>query len=144
VGQYTIGARVLDLFAGSGALGIEALSRRAKEAVFVDKSRSAVNAIRQNLMKLELNCKVHRAEALHFISTYKGEPFELVIVDPPYYEYFPQTILDTIEDSNLLNDGGHLVLEMETGAIEPQAKVLLPSSSRALSDTLVSIWFKKG
>src|SRR5215218_2257874 len=78
-------ARVLDLFAGSGALGIEALSRGAKEAVFVDSAHGAVAAIRENLEKLGIEGLVHRRDALAWLAAAEGaQPFELVFADPPY------------------------------------------------------------
>ena len=79
------GLRVLDLYAGSGALGIEALSRGAREAVFVDKSRRAVAAIRGNLDRLGLDAQVQRRDVLAYLRAAGGEaPFGLVFCDPPY------------------------------------------------------------
>lgn len=79
------GARVLDLYAGSGALGIEALSRGAAAADFVDSSRAAVEAIRGNLDTLGLEASVHRRDALAFLAERTGgDPYDLVFADPPY------------------------------------------------------------
>ncbi len=79
------GLRALDLFAGSGALGIEALSRGAAEAVFVDSAPRAVAAIRRNLAALGLDGTVHRRDALAFLARAPAsERFGLVFVDPPY------------------------------------------------------------
>jgi 16S rRNA (guanine(966)-N(2))-methyltransferase RsmD len=84
IGDVT-GARVLDLFAGSGALGIEALSRGAAEAVFVDKGGPAVAAVKRNLADLGLEAEVHRREARRFLRAAQGGPlFDLVFCDPPY------------------------------------------------------------
>jgi 16S rRNA (guanine966-N2)-methyltransferase len=77
------GARVLDLFAGSGALGIEALSRGAAESVFVDSDPRAVAAIEQNVETLGANGRVHRRDALAWLKAADGT-FDLVFADPPY------------------------------------------------------------
>ena len=79
------GMRVLDLFAGSGALAIEALSRGAREAVFVDSARRAVEAVESNLAGLGIKAAVHRRDALAYIGGVGEElRFDLVFVDPPY------------------------------------------------------------
>jgi 16S rRNA (guanine966-N2)-methyltransferase len=81
------GARVLDLFAGSGALGIEALSRGAEKAVFVEREPEAIKAIERNLDKLRLTgARVVRGDALWTISqeASAGAKYDLVLVDPPY------------------------------------------------------------
>jgi 16S rRNA (guanine966-N2)-methyltransferase len=80
------GASVLDLFAGSGALGLEALSRGAERAVFVDSEREAVRAIESNLDKLKLSGEVRQEDALRFLAVERRR-FDLVLVDPPYERF---------------------------------------------------------
>jgi 16S rRNA (guanine966-N2)-methyltransferase len=77
------GARVLDLFAGSGALGIEALSRGAEEAVFVDRDRQAVAAIHRNLDAVGVRAAVVEGDVLTFVRQ-RQSPYDLVFIDPPY------------------------------------------------------------
>jgi 16S rRNA (guanine966-N2)-methyltransferase len=79
-------ARVLDLFAGSGALAIEALSRGAADATLVDSSPAAVSAIRRNLERLGIQADVHRERVLRFLERARaGAPqYDLVFLDPPY------------------------------------------------------------
>jgi 16S rRNA (guanine(966)-N(2))-methyltransferase RsmD len=80
------GARVLDLFAGSGALGLEALSRGAAAATFVDDAPAAVKAIRANLDALGGAAEVRRADAVRFLAAARqdGAQYDLVFLDPPY------------------------------------------------------------
>src|ERR1700756_415011 len=82
------GARVLDLFAGSGALAIEALSRGAAEATLVDSSAVAVDAIRRNLSALGLDAQVRRQRASVFLERARAaeRQYDLVFLDPPYHQ----------------------------------------------------------
>jgi len=144
VGEFTPGARVLDLFAGSGALGIEALSRRAEEAVFVDKSYHSILSIKKNLQKVGIESNVIKADAIRFIAAYKSEPFDLVFLDPPYNDYDPHTILEAVEKSKILQKGAHIVFEMTAGVPCPETKKILSNSFRTLGDTSIGIWFLPG
>ncbi len=115
LGDKPYGARVLDLFAGTGALGIEALSRGAREAVFVDSSARAVALVRENLglVGREGQARVLRREAhLAIRSGLKGA-FDLIFADPPYrieMKYLQGIVLGILE-KGLLGPDGTLVLE---------------------------------
>lgn len=89
LGGDVAGSRVLDLFAGTGALGIESLSRGAERAVFVERSRGAIRALRENLERTNLRerAEVVAADVVAFVigkSKNAGAPFDLVLADPPY------------------------------------------------------------
>jgi 16S rRNA (guanine966-N2)-methyltransferase len=86
LGERVEGARVLDLFAGTGALGIEAMSRGAGSAVLVEQAAAAVAVIRANLEALDLNdtVKVRRTRVETYLRTQRDGPFDLVLLDPPY------------------------------------------------------------
>jgi len=86
VGTQIAGARVLDLYAGSGALGLEALSRGAASADFVDVAPTAIKMIRENGATLGAldRMYIHRAEALHFAQRLEADAFDIAFADPPY------------------------------------------------------------
>ena len=113
------GRRVLDLFAGSGQLGIEALSRGASGCVFVDKNTDAVKIIRQNLQNtgLAASAQVLGTDALTYL-TRPGDRFDLVFLDPPYAAELLVPALTKV--APLVNDGGIIVCETEDGMELPQ------------------------
>src|SRR5271156_1009661 len=78
------GARVLDLFAGTGSFGIEALSRGATSATFVEQDKEAVQCIRDNLLHCHLQGDVRQGDVLSYLAKPPAEPFDLVFADPPY------------------------------------------------------------
>ncbi len=87
LGERVENARVLDLFAGSGAIGLEALSRGAASCVFVDEHRQAANVITENLTKARLEGgRVVRADAVSFLKR-DTTTYDLIFADPPYYKY---------------------------------------------------------
>ncbi len=109
-------ARVLDLFGGTGQLGIEALSRGAASAVFVDAGEDACKLIRENLRRtrLESSAKVIRSDYLQFLKTTK-ESFNIIFLDPPYAEVFLENALKMITEIDILQSGGIIVTERPLG-----------------------------
>lgn len=115
--QFDIpGARVLDLFGGTGQLGIEALSRGAKHAVFVDAEESACRLIRENLKrtKMETDGRVVRSDYLAYLRTCK-ESFDIIFLDPPYAEVFLENALKLITEIDILQSNGIIVTERPLG-----------------------------
>ncbi len=110
------GAAVLDLFGGTGQLGIEALSRGAKFAVFVDTREDACKLIRENLKrtKLEGEGRVVRSDYLEYLSRCK-EHFDIIFLDPPYAEVFLENALNRIREIDILQSGGIIVTERPLG-----------------------------
>lgn len=109
------GCRFLDLFSGSGAIGIEAISRGAKEAVFVEFGKEALSCIRANLKKtkFEEQATVFPVEVSYAISklSRQNETFDVIYADPPYERGFEPKILDWLSDSKILNENTIIVLE---------------------------------
>ena len=106
------GAKVLDLFGGTGQLGIEALSRGADTAVFVDAGEKACALIRENLKrtKLESQGTVVRADYLEYLSRCK-EKFDIVLLDPPYAEVFLENAIKKLTEIDILQSGAIIVAE---------------------------------
>jgi len=108
--------RVLDLFAGTGQLGIEALSRGADSAFFVDEREDACRLVRENLKRtrLEANARVIRSDYMAFLRTCK-EKFDIIFLDPPYAEVFLENALKMITEIDILQSSGIIVTERPVG-----------------------------
>ena len=111
------GRRVLDLFGGSGQMGIEALSRGAREAVFTDNNRSSIALIKENLKRCGLSGKVLQTDALSFLS--RGEKFDVIFVDPPYDSGLYAPVLQRINAVDNLTEGGIIMCEARAGTELP-------------------------
>lgn len=114
------GGKILDLFAGSGALGIEALSRGARHAWFVDSSRDAVNTIRDNLERCGFSDRatVIMRDFQEALTTFAGTgPFDVIFADPPYNQDYAAKLLEGIDRQRLLDPRGLVCLE--TAASDP-------------------------
>jgi len=148
LGDAVIGARVLDLFAGSGGLGIEALSRGASSAVFVENDRQSAEAIDANLAKTKLNGRVRQQDVFDFLRYAAGvaaavpaagrlaqappqqqiiEKFTIIFADPPYErteaaESFTEKLLTNEALPQLLDSSGVFVLEKRPGKTLPEMK----------------------
>lgn len=138
------GLGVLDLFAGSGALGIEALSRGAARAVFVDRARAAGAAIRRNLAALELGGRalVIGAEVDQALGKLarRGERFDLVLMDPPYGAGACEPVLRRLVDLDLLAAGAHVGVEMSRREAPPRQIGLARVSVATLGDHTIALY----
>ena len=118
--QFDIeGRRILDLFAGTGQLGIEAASRGAESVTFVDSSKAAIKLVRENLEHCGIKAQVHQMDALGFLGT--GNKFDLVFVDPPYdNSQLYDKVLEGIIEFDILSEGGIIVCESRPEKILPE------------------------
>ncbi len=115
--QFDIpGAKVLDLFGGTGQLGIEALSRGAKCAVFVDERDESCALIKENLRRTKLlqDASVVRSDYLAYLNRCR-EQFDIIFLDPPYAEVFLENSLKMITEIDILRDSGIIVAERPLG-----------------------------
>jgi len=143
------GLKVLDLFAGSGGLGIEALSRGAEKAVFVDKNRKCLDSVSENLRVCDLGeyaevfCMDYR-RALKYLSGH-GYLFDLVFLDPPYHEIDWSELLSCSEWRELLENESILVVEHDSGIhIEPSNGFEKVDERRYCDSSLTILEWKKG
>ncbi|NOZ60117.1 MAG: 16S rRNA (guanine(966)-N(2))-methyltransferase RsmD [Calditrichaeota bacterium] len=117
IGDQIVGQRTLDLFAGTGNLSIEALSRGARQAVLVDRSREAVAIIYKNvkLTGFADKCRVLRSDVFRYLNyaIKTNEQFGVIFADPPYLQNVIGSLVEKIDLSSLLNNGGLFVLERD-------------------------------
>ena len=145
--QFDIpGAKVLDLFGGTGQLGIEALSRNAASAVFVDEREDACKLIKENLKRtrLEQSARVVRSDYLSFLNSCR-EKFDIILLDPPYAEIFLENSLKRITEIDILQSGGIIVCERP---LEKELSWSFPGYSRSkdykYGKTLLTLYRKDG
>ena len=111
------GRSVLDLFAGTGQMGLEALSRGASKAVFCDTSSEAVELIKDNARKTHLfeSCRVLRTDYKELVRSFRGrEKFDIVFLDPPYRSGFAPDALKKLSEAELLTDGALVICETDS------------------------------
>ncbi|HEY3449881.1 MAG TPA: 16S rRNA (guanine(966)-N(2))-methyltransferase RsmD [Myxococcales bacterium] len=145
LGQWLEGQVVLDLFAGTGALALEALSRGAARAVLVDSGREALKLCRENADELGLGDRVQILAAAVDERTLararESGPFDLVFADPPYAAQTPAEVATLVAKSGVLKEGGVLVVEHDKRVDAPEAQEgLVRTDTRRFGDTSVSFY----
>ena len=112
------GSRFLDLFSGSGGIGIEALSRGASEAVFVENNRKAVECIRGNLgfTGLAEGARVLSMDVFQALTRLEGEePFQIIFMDPPYDHFWERRVLEVLSHSSIVDEDTLIIVEASIG-----------------------------
>ena len=111
------GRRVLDLFGGTGQLGIEAASRGAAKVVIVDSGKEALQLIRDNVSACRLEVQVVQSDALAYLE--RGGEFDLVFIDPPYDSGLAEKALKKIKEIDILSEGGIIICETRRETVLP-------------------------
>ena len=115
IGPYFDGGSVLDLFAGSGAIGLEALSRGMQQAYFADASPEAVRVLYENVRTLEVEerCTIWKMDFVQVLrkAMVLDLQFDLIYIDPPYQKQQNDLVMETIDVFNLLKDKGNIIIE---------------------------------
>ena len=135
------GTSVLDLFAGSGALGFEALSRGAAEAVLNDQDRRAVECIRKNKEKLRFGneCEIFQGDWKAALSRLGGRRFDLVFLDPPYRMEILADCCGYMAEHGMLNPGALIIMEHASGRYTSPSGSFSEYKERAYGDTEIHI-----
>ena len=118
-------SKVLDLFSGSGAIGIEFASRGAKEVILCDNSKKAIEIIKKNTQKthLEEKIKIHNTDFKELLNSLKGQKIDIIYLDPPYKSEYIKQAIELIENLEILSENGIIIAETdEPRKIEKEEK----------------------
>lgn len=109
------GTQILDVFAGSGAIGLELLSRGAKRAVLCDKSKEAIQIIKKNIEKTHMQEKaeVYNLDFEQLIEKIKNQKFDIIYIDPPYATDFVRKTIDKVFENRLVKEGTKIIIETD-------------------------------
>lgn len=142
------GSRFLDLFSGTGSLGLEALSRGAKEIYFIEKSRYSIDLLSRNIKICGYGQKVRifKGDVFEVVQKlgHMEEKFEIIVADPPFKQNFRSKILSTVSQSNVLYPRGILVIEHESHDEDTGQHDLIQFKQKKFGASVVSIYQKKG
>ncbi|MBX2988618.1 MAG: 16S rRNA (guanine(966)-N(2))-methyltransferase RsmD [Bdellovibrionaceae bacterium] len=144
---YLENARVLDLFCGTGNLGLEALSRGAGHVLFVEKHPKSLQITRDNLQKLKAGrdeYELQSQDVLRFLKTYTGEPFDLIFADPPFTEAMAHEVMEHASASAAF--GAETLMMIESARrerIDDEYETLRRVDSREFGDKILSFYRKK-
>ena len=142
--EYVPQSVCLDMFAGSGALSLEAISRGAKRAVLLDKDKRSVDIIRKNVQSLDFEEQCERRNEDCFIYAKKaGEKFDIIFLDPPYNKGFIEPVLSEIVKNELLTDGGIVVLESDDTDFSGEKEGLTILKQRKYGRTYITVYEKQ-
>lgn len=145
--EYIPNSIVLDLFAGSGNLGIEAISNGCSKCYFVDNNYKCINIIKKNLINFNILSKAILIEndylkALESFNK-KGQVFNIIFIDPPYKDNILIDIMNNIEKNNLLSEKGIIILEYNLDTLSEDIKGYILLKKKKYGDKYISIYQKK-
>jgi 16S rRNA (guanine966-N2)-methyltransferase len=141
------GARAVDLFAGTGNLGLEALSRGAREVVFVEKHPKSIEILKKNLAKLKVpasNYKIIHMDVLAYLKAYENEPYDIIFADPPFTQKMAHKVMEYASTSKAF--GAQTLLTIESERKERMEDVygdLERYDHREFGDKILSFFSKK-
>lgn len=142
------GSRVLDLFCGTGNLGLEALSRGAVEAIFVDAHKQSILITRDNIRKLKVDSSCYQVlqkDVLNYLRTYEGPPFDIIFADPPFTQKMAHDVMLAICQSAACGDQTVITIESEKRErMDDQYEALTRFDMKDFGDKFLSFFRKSG
>ncbi len=144
---YTEDARVLDLFCGTGNLGLEALSRGARDVLFVDANKQSLQITLKNIEKLKVpknQYRTHLEDVLQFLKSCKDEPFDLILIDPPFTKKMAHEVMQAVSESLVYGPNTLITIESERKEqIDDTYGSLSRYDTREFGDKILSFFSKK-
>ncbi|MBQ8298989.1 MAG: 16S rRNA (guanine(966)-N(2))-methyltransferase RsmD [Clostridia bacterium] len=140
-------AKFLDLFAGSGAIGIEAISRGASEACFADINPQCIKIIKENISKanFENESRIFNLDYKILLKKIKDEKFDIIFIDPPYNKGFGVDAINKISEYDLLSDDGVIILETDTNEEVPEEIGIYEKyNSKKYGRNILNLFKRKG
>lgn len=133
------GIKVCDIYAGSGSLGLESLSRGAAEVHFVEKDFHVSKMLQENISSLDADneCRIFRMEAVRFSKLYEHDKYNLILADPPFFKHDIHNVVKNIFEKNFLADDGLMIIErsIQTQKEDQEAFALEPF--KRIGDSLI-------
>jgi len=128
---------VLDLYSGSGSLGLEALSRGAAKIIFVEKNLSPFKVLQKNISSLEAdgNCTIMKTSAVAYVKVCESGAFDLILADPPFFSYDIYEVWTTVIEKQLLKPGSYFIVERSIQTLEKDVAGFGLEPNRRLGDT---------
>lgn len=140
-------SEVLDLFCGTGNLGLEALSRGASSVVFVDKNKKSIDITKKNIEKLKINkadYSIVLSDVISFLKTYSGPSFDVIFADPPFTEKMAHDVLSALAESKVFSRKSILAIESEKKErLDDEYGILYKSDRRVFGDKILSFFKMK-
>ena len=137
------GTRVLDLYAGSGSLGLEALSRGAEEVHFVESNFSVFKVLMSNIKSLDVEneCRVFKKSVLKFTLSSVQKNYNLIFADPPFFKYDIHEVVKNILDRNFLSKGGIFIIERSIQTMQKDIEGFGVKPFKQIGDSLI-YWYQ--
>lgn len=139
------GIKVCDIYAGSGSLGLEALSRGAEEVHFVEKDFFVVKVLKENILSLDAEdkCKIFKTEALRFSKMKNHEVYDLILADPPFFKDDIHTVVHNLLERNFLSENGILLVERSIQTKEKDIENFQCEPFKKIGDSLIYFFRNK-